>query len=121
LFRRSAPVLLAALVCTWAFCAYALAARFALHGPVTPTSLYASVAARAGSAGGDAGRCRRAGAAWSCLVSDREGSGGGEYRVRVRAGSSCFDGRLTRDASEDGDMPRRVQGCIHLWQWRLLT
>jgi hypothetical protein len=37
-------------------------------------------------------------------------------RVRVRNGSSCFDGRLTADYGEGG-MPRRIRGCVYRWQW----
>jgi hypothetical protein len=51
-------------------------------------------------------------------VDDSAGSGGVEYRVRVRSGTSCFEGRATAGSGEA--MPKRIDGCVHRWQWTLL-
>ena len=106
------------------FAAYALAARFVLHGPVTAASLHEAVERESGSAGslvGGADHCRRLRTArtWKCSVHDSAGSGGVDYRVRVRSGSSCFDGLLTTEYGEGG-MPKRISGCVYRWQWTLL-
>ena len=53
-------------------------------------------------------------------ISDGEGSGTAIYRVRVRPGSSCWNARRVRDLS-GGDMPRRADGCVYLWQWSLAS
>ena len=82
------------------FVVYALLARFVVHGPVSASSLAGSVTDASGSAGGGVldypGRCRRlpAAATWRCVVMDGDGSGGAASMVRLRAGSSCWDGAL---------------------------
>jgi NDP-sugar pyrophosphorylase family protein len=92
-----------------------------LHGPVTAGSLHDAVERQSGSAGnlfGTTDRCRRLDAArtWRCSVYDSAGSGGVDYRVRARSGSSCFDGRITADYGEGG-LPKRISGCVYRWQW----
>lgn len=103
---------------------FAVLARFVVHGPVDGTSLHDSITAATPSAGGflgDLTGCRAAVAArtWSCSVIDEHRSGGADYLVTVEAGSSCWRAELTLDQSE-GNMPKRVRGCVHLWQWSLL-
>jgi hypothetical protein len=105
------------------FVAYALLARFVLHGPVGPGTLQVSVERTAGSAlPRYRGRCRRARRSgdWRCTISDHEGSGGVTYRVSVRPGSSCWHGEIVEDLSEGAPMPRKIDDCVHLWQWSLL-
>ena len=51
-------------------------------------------------------------------MDDSSGSGGVDYEVRVRDGSSCFDGRLTA-ARGEGGMPGRISGCVYRWQWNV--
>jgi hypothetical protein len=105
-----------------AFGAYALLARFVLHGPVTPDSLAEALTRESDSAGstlGDPGRCRQTAATtWNCSVVDRQGSGGARYTVTVDADRSCWQATLDEDHSEGG-MPGIVNGCVHRWQWAL--
>jgi hypothetical protein len=122
--RRPALIVPLPVLALLAFATYAIAARFVLSGPVTPASLYIAVDRESGSAGGllgDRDRCRRVDSlrTWTCSVSDSAGSGGVDYRVKVRSGGSCFDGQLTADYGEGG-MPHRISGCVHRWQWSLL-
>ena len=103
---------------------YVLAVRFVLHGPVTPATLHDAVQRESGSAGGilvDKSRCQSTNAArtWSCVVADRAGSGGVEYRVRVRSDSSCFDGRITANFGEGGTEPQ-ISGCVYRARWKLV-
>jgi hypothetical protein len=103
--------------------AYALLARFALHGPVTGESLHVSVSDQAGSAPGfDRDRCERASVVrqWRCSVSDSSGSGGAFYSVTVHASNSCWSGVLLDDHSESADMRKTIHGCVRRWQWTLL-
>jgi hypothetical protein len=104
------------------FVAYAMLARFVLHGEVNAQSLSSSVASAAGSSGRLGRPCQRGeqDAVWVCQVYDSEASGTARYRVMVRPGSSCWDDVLVLDWSEDG-MPRSVSGCVHRWQWSLLS
>jgi hypothetical protein len=104
---------------------YALAARVLIHGPVNGHTLAISVGRSSGSAGellDDLSDCvpMAAASAWSCEVDDREGSGGVTYLVRVGLDTSCWRATLTADGSEGG-MPRHPSGCVHFWQWSLLT
>ncbi len=105
------------------FAAFALLARFVLHGEVSPTSLNESLATEAGSADqllDVPGRCdRSASSTWECLIGDSSGSGGATYRVAVARGSSCWEAQRVDDFSESG-MPRVVSGCVHLWQWSVV-
>ena len=99
-----------------------LLARFVVRGPVDERSLAQAIVRETGSADrllGATQPCRRTGRTgiFRCVASD--GSGGADYRVRIRTGSSCFDGRRLRDDSEER-MPRRVSGCVYLWQWSLV-
>jgi hypothetical protein len=83
-------------------------------GKVTGRSLLVSVEDRAGSVSlVDTHACVTMAAArtWECGVSDREGSGGATYRVRVLRDGSCWTARLTHDYSEGG-MPARLSGCV---------
>lgn len=103
---------------------YALAARFVVHGPVTPAGLHDAVARESGSASsilGGSPSCRRlrASRTWSCVVFDASGSGAVEYRVRVRPASSCFDGRITGNFGEGGTQSR-IGGCVYRARWKLL-
>jgi hypothetical protein len=104
------------------FVCFALLARFVVHGEVTPRSLHDALTAEAPSAGeilGEKGTCKRTRPrVWTCAITDSAGSGGAEYRVTVRRNSSCWDARLRIDGSEGG-MPKKVSGCVHLWQWSL--
>ncbi len=117
-------VLLALAVCALAFAAYALLARFVIHGPVTSRSLARELTRESGSAGltlDRPGRCRELSpVSWRCAVEDREGSGGATYRVQVEPDSSCWQAGLVNDYSEGG-MPRAVDGCVHRWQWTVLS
>jgi hypothetical protein len=112
---------LAALILSAAV-AYAFAARFLLHGPVTATALARSLTGEAPSAGsllGVDGQCiRERAATWRCSVIDGEGSGGASYRVTLQPRSSCWRAELLGDDSEGG-MPARLDGCVHRWQWSL--
>ena len=122
--RWGVAAILLPIVAAFLFAAYALTARFALHGSVRPGSLHEAVERESGSAGtilGGSDRCHRLHArrAWTCSVADSAGSGGVDYRVRVRSGSSCFDGRMTAGYGE-GTMPKRIDGCVYRWQWTLL-
>ena len=121
---RKLPLGIAVLsLAVFLFAAYAIVARFVLHGPVTGRSLHESVQSASGSAGstlGNAGRCRSGSQTreWRCDVDDAGGSGTATYSIRVRAGSSCWNGRLTGGDGEGG-MPKRISGCVHRWQWSL--
>ncbi len=95
---------------------YGLLARFVLHGEVTGASLAHSVA-RESPWGGGQGSCERTGGdgQWRCTFADDSGTER-EYRVRVRAGSSCWDARRLRT-------PRPTPafgGCVRRWQGALL-
>jgi hypothetical protein len=101
------------------FVAFALFARFVLHGPVTEQSLAGSLTHASGSAGvllGDHGTCERArrSGEWLCQVTDDSGSGIVTYRVR--APGSCWSARLIARVST---MPDEVRDCVYLWQWSL--
>jgi hypothetical protein len=114
-----AAVVIAMLAGAVLFVAYALLARFVLHGPVTGRSLGVSVAHVSGSAPFGPPVCERASSAqWSCSVF--QGSGNADYRVRVRSGSSCWHGRLVGDAASASGIPDQISGCVFRWQWRLL-
>ena len=119
---RSAFALLGWALCLAlvAFGAYALLARFVLHGPVTADSLAEAVTLESDSAGStldDPGRCRQASeTVWNCSVIDQQGSGGAEYKVSVDADGSCWRATLDRDLSEGG-MPRNLDGCVYRWRW----
>jgi hypothetical protein len=121
--RRLVLLILIPVVTALLLATYALAARFVLHGPVTANSLHEAVERQSGSAGNifrmpERCRRRRADGTWKCSVSDSSGSGGVDYKVRVRNGSSCFDGRLTADYGEGG-VPKRISGCVYRWQWNV--
>ena len=107
-----------------AFVAYAMLARFVLHGPVASVSLAEAVIRESGSADAtlddEPNGCRRLSASrWSCTVGDQQGSGGVTYRVSVEADGSCWDATLADDHSEGG-MPAEIEGCVYRWQWTLL-
>lgn len=115
-------VMLVPLVLAGLLLAYALVARFVLHGPVDSGSLSRSVEVAAGSSTyGTESPCRRRSTAprWRCSVWDASASGGVTYVVRVRPGGSCWDARLVGPNGE-GPMPLRLSGCVHRWQWTLL-
>jgi len=103
-----------------AFLVFALMARFVFHGPVNAKTLAGSVADESGSTSDLLGlgpRCReRSALRWSCSVLDQEGSGEVAYRVEVEPDSSCWSGRLKY---QSGFMPRRIDGCVPLWDWSL--
>jgi hypothetical protein len=93
--------------------AYGLAARYVLHGRVTTASLHTAVARESGSADlrlGVRDGCRREDAprTYTCFVGDRSGRAGVNYRVKLRAGSSCFEARTRRGHR----MPARITGCV---------
>ena len=99
------------LVGAFPFAAYALAARFVLHGPVTARSLVEAVEEESGSAGtilGTAEPCRRLRAVktWECSVLESSGSGGVDYEVRVR----------NRSSYGEGGLPTRISGCVYRWR-----
>jgi hypothetical protein len=102
--------------------ATALLGRYVVRGPADSDGLAVALARETRSADQmfDEQRCRRTDrvGAYRCEVADSEGSGSAIYRVRVRPGSSCWDARRVRDLS-GGDMPRRAEGCVYLWQWSL--
>ncbi len=103
---------------------FAVLARFVVHGRVNGASLHDSITAAAPSAGrllGDDDECEPGvdTRTWRCSIVDRDGSGGADYVVTVEAGGSCWRAQLERDYSESG-MPKRVRGCVYLWQWSLL-
>jgi len=105
------------------FAAYALLARYLLHGPVSASRLFVSVAQASDSGGGSVGApglCRRIAAprGWLCQVPDRRAYGVVSYRVGIRCGGSCWAAQITDDYTESG-MPKRVDGCVHRWQWSL--
>jgi len=108
-----------------AYGAYALLARFVLHGTVTARTLFVSVENASGSPGAlfdDRERCLRPRRArdWRCQVMDDEASGGMvTYRVRLRPQSSCWVGQIRNDYPGSG-MPTSIEGCVYRWQWRLL-
>lgn len=90
------------------------AAYLVIPGPVTAARLHCSLSAATRAAAVDAERfrCRRTGAdGWQCAVQDPQGSGGGVYRVRVRA-HACWTATLVPPGGED--MPATASGCIHL-------
>ncbi len=92
----------------------ACAARYALHGPVTARSLYLSVRDATPSLDPldrSTAACapEREPRAWTCTVTDAEGSGAAVYRVRVRRSSSCWDARRIKRGI---GMPERVSGSI---------
>lgn len=74
------------------FVAYALLAAFVLHGPVTPSSLNASVTGAVGTASSaeEVLECSARGEQrWRCDIPDRAGSGGTvPYEVRTNSDSS---------------------------------
>ena len=106
-----------------AYGAYALLARFVLHGAVTAQTLFVSVENASGSPGAlfdDRARCQRPARArdWRCQVMDEEASGG-MVTYRMRPQSSCWVGQIRNDYPGSG-MPTSVEGCVYRWQWRLL-
>jgi hypothetical protein len=114
-----AALVVAMLAAAVLFFAYALLARFVLHGQVTGESLGVSVAQASGSAPFGPPVCERdSDAEWSCSVF--QGSDSDDYRVRVRTGSSCWDGRLVRNSRSETGSPDRISGCVFRWQWHLL-
>jgi hypothetical protein len=91
-----------------------------IHGPVTDERLANSVADEAGKlrflpctpAHGEPRR-------YSCGVwidRGRFSSGGVDYDVRVRRGSSCWTGTLNARDAHDAGVPRRLEGCVYRWQ-----
>ncbi|MDA0184902.1 hypothetical protein OJ997_31655 [Solirubrobacter phytolaccae] len=111
---------LAVLAVGFAFVAYALLARFVLHGPVDQRSLEVSVH-RVAAFGmlPEAAACERAEGVWHCMAYDDSG-GGASYEVKLRPGSSCWDGRRLQNASYEVDPPRELSGCVRRWQWSIL-
>jgi hypothetical protein len=94
-------------------------ARVVLHGPVGERSLAVSVGLAAGSGlelEDDHDRCvrRPAPRRWDCEVTDADARGTVTYRVAVRRHTSCW---RARRLGRGGGMPRRVEGCVHVWQW----
>ena len=105
-----------------AFVAFAVLARFAIHGPVDRESLHIALERESHSAGDlldSPGGCHRTQQPreWRCSVIDRSGSGGADYRVWLDGDSSCWHARRIGT----GSMPRRVHGCVYLWQWQLFS
>jgi hypothetical protein len=86
-----------------------------LHGDVNARSLFTSVGDEAGAGALDESpeprRCKRGPQPreWECDVSDTSGSSTVGYRVRVRPGSSCWDG-----TGGGSGRPRRISGCVHM-------
>lgn len=86
-----------------------------LHGEVNARSLFASVEDEAGVPSlleaPEPRTCKRLARPreWECGVLDDSGSGGVAYHVRVRSGSSCWDG-----TGSGSGRPRRISGCVHL-------
>jgi hypothetical protein len=120
----TAVILLIALVAGLSlvgFVSYAMLARFKLAGEVNPGSLAVSVGRASDSPGemlGALGECKRIRpGVWRCSEVDGEGSGSAVYRVRMRGNGSCWDARLLRGALMD----EHVSGCVHRWQWSLLS
>jgi hypothetical protein len=82
-----------------------------LHGEVNARSLFTSVEDEAGVSETPPPRtCDRTERQreWTCRVLDSEGSGDVIYRVRVRPGSSCWDG-----TGGGRGRPGRISGCVH--------
>lgn len=100
-------------------CWYVLLGTLVLHGDVDRRSLAVSVGSAVGSAdgllGGPSPCVRRGARTWTCSVTD--GSAGSHYRVRVRAGSSCWDARRTGPAYTL--FPAAASGCVHRLEWTL--
>jgi hypothetical protein len=97
--------------------AFALLARFVLHGPVTEESLALSLSRASGSADealGSRGSCQRArrSGEWLCEVFD----GSGVVTYRVQAPGSCWNATRTGGPST---MPHDVSDCVHVWEWSL--
>jgi len=113
-------LVLALLAVSFAFVAFALLGRFVLHGPVSQHSLEVSVH-RAAALGmlPEAASCKRAVRVWHCMAYDDSG-GGATYEVKLRPGSSCWNGRMTQNASYEVDPPRELGGCVRRWQWSIL-
>lgn len=94
---------------------YNVLASNVLHGPVNGRSLYVSVKDASGGGGplvpDEHDVCRQAAQPleWECSVPDPDGSGGAGYSVRVRSGSSCWDG-----TGGGAGLPERISGCVHL-------
>jgi hypothetical protein len=90
-----------------------------VHGKVTPARLANSVAGEAGHLSmepcnerGDDGR-------WSCGVWIDQGefsSGGVDYDVRVKAGSSCWTASLDARTAAKAGVPPRLDGCVRVLQ-----
>jgi hypothetical protein len=81
---------------------------------LTAKTLVPSLEDAVGSAPVATGECHlRQPRRWSCLVSDREGSGGGTYAVRATS-DHCWEARLTSDpAAAETPMPRTASACLH--------
>jgi len=117
---RLAPVALATiLLVLFGVPAYAVLARFVLHGPVNDASLQRSVALARGSDPSFPTHCTRTGTRrWRCTTPDDQSSGAVQYDVRGVDGGSCWRATLVSDSSEGA--PEHVGGCVHSWQWTLL-
>jgi hypothetical protein len=91
-----------------------------IHGPVTPTRLDRSVSRAAGRLSmPDCTRHPRDARRWSCGVWIDEGrfsSGGVDYDVRVREGSSCWTASLDAATAREAKVPARLDDCVRRWQ-----
>ena len=107
------------------FAAFAVSAKYLIHGKVTAVSLAVAVTDQSGSAGSlldQKGHCRetRTRLRWRCSVLDGGGSGGVDYLVQIREGSSCFSAtRVTKDL--EGGTKKQFDGCVFLWQWSFIS
>lgn len=111
------PIVICVLVAGVAFAATVLRVGPAPEAPVTPVSLHRSVEDASYSFGrhvDDQEKCHRARRPreWQCAVSDGGGSSGGEYRIQVQPGSSCWKGRLTEEYPAALDMPKTISACV---------
>lgn len=120
LVRTVLTICAAVFVVVYAGAAYALFARFVLHGPVNQPSLEVSV--QDVSAFGlliDAATCQGSGDAWTCTPRDDSG-GRATYAVKLRPGSSCWDAQLRKSFSSEVEPPQELSGCVRRWQWSLI-
>jgi hypothetical protein len=95
---------------------YDMLTTHVLHGPVNGRSLYVAVRDESGGVNpitvDEHRRCHptRPPRVWTCSVDVPTGSAGGvDYRVRIRDGSSCWDG-----VGGGTGLPHRISGCVHL-------